>query len=251
MQTLPNLNDQHAWRGQHFRVAQVTSPSSATAQECTPLPARGGLREDICPSHLPQGGVIASSSDNLFHPTSDVPLSYAYNLSNVPLNPHFHARNHSPFSRPLPYPSFTSYNNPTFTVPPLQHYNSPNRLPPLPHALPSEAPPPIPPHFHSHPAFHVPRSQFDHWQPAYIHSQPAFDHPLPQNHSLHLQLSLPPTSPSSLLPTIFSSKTLPMVTHIPILTSKNDFFPWDEGVQTLIHANGLIGHILDFCTCGS
>ena len=41
------------------------------------------------------------------------------------------------------------------------------------------------------------------------------------------------------------SKTLPTVTHIPVLTSKHDFFPWDEGVQALIHANGLIGHILD------
>ena len=44
---------------------------------------------------------------------------------------------------------------------------------------------------------------------------------------------------------VSSSKTLPTVTHIPVLTSKNDFFPWDEGVQALIHANGLIGHILD------
>ena len=34
-------------------------------------------------------------------------------------------------------------------------------------------------------------------------------------------------------------------THIPLLTSKHNFFPWDEGVQALIRANGLIGHILD------
>ena len=41
------------------------------------------------------------------------------------------------------------------------------------------------------------------------------------------------------------SKTLPTVTHIPLLTSKTDFFAWDEGVTTLLRANGLIGHILD------
>lgn len=42
-----------------------------------------------------------------------------------------------------------------------------------------------------------------------------------------------------------SSKTLPTVSHIPILTSKLDFFAWDEGVTSLIRANGLIGHILN------
>ena len=41
------------------------------------------------------------------------------------------------------------------------------------------------------------------------------------------------------------SKTLPSVAHIPTLTSKLDFFAWDEGVTSLIRANGLIGHILD------
>ena len=35
------------------------------------------------------------------------------------------------------------------------------------------------------------------------------------------------------------------MTHILILTSKHDFFPWDEGIQALIRANSLIGHILD------
>ena len=41
------------------------------------------------------------------------------------------------------------------------------------------------------------------------------------------------------------SKTLPSVAHIPLLTSKHDFFPWDEGIQALIRVNGLIGYILD------
>ena len=111
MQTPPSFNDQHAWGGQQFRVAQVLSPTVTATQEHSPLPAQGG--EDNRTSRLAQGGVISSSSDNLFHPSTVVPPSYAYNLPNVPLNPRFRAANHSPFSRPLPYPStFTSYNNP-------------------------------------------------------------------------------------------------------------------------------------------
>ena len=248
MQTPPTFNDQHAWGGQRFRAAQVTSPS-LPAQDLTPLPARGV--EEVRPSRLPQGGVIASSSDNLFYPTSHVPSSYIYNLPDVPLNPRFHARNHSPFSRPLPNPSsFTSYNNPNFAIPSLPHYNSSNQLPPLPQArVPSAAgaPPPIPSHFHTYPPFHVPQPQFDHQQPAYIQPppvpQPAYDPLLPQPHALYQHLPLPPSS----LPTtiISSSKTLPTVTHITVLNSKSDFFLWDDGVQALIRANGLIGHILD------
>ena len=55
----------------------------------------------------------------------------------------------------------------------------------------------------------------------------------------------PPTPALSplVLPTV--SKILPSVSHISILTSKLDFFAWDEGVTLLIRANGLIGHILD------
>jgi hypothetical protein len=42
-----------------------------------------------------------------------------------------------------------------------------------------------------------------------------------------------------------TSKTLPTVTHIPILTFKTDFFAWDEAVncESLIRANNLLGHI--------
>jgi hypothetical protein len=53
----------------------------------------------------------------------------------------------------------------------------------------------------------------------------------------------PPLRATSPSPT--RSKTLPSVTHVPILTSKHDYFAWDEAVTALIHANDLIGHILD------
>jgi hypothetical protein len=49
------------------------------------------------------------------------------------------------------------------------------------------------------------------------------------------------------LPTLQSSvvKMLPSVTHIPILTSKVDFFAWDKAVTLLLCANGIVSHILD------
>jgi hypothetical protein len=79
---------------------------------------------------------------------------------------------------------------------------------------------------------------------SYMRHEPVLDHYLPRT----LQPPLPPVAPRSPspLPAVVSlSKNLPTVTHIPVLTSKNYFFPWDEGVQALIRANGLIGHILD------
>jgi hypothetical protein len=57
-----------------------------------------------------------------------------------------------------------------------------------------------------------------------------------------VQAPLPSSSPT---PVTSSSKTLPTVTHITILTSKLDFFAWDEGVTSLIQANNLFGHIQD------
>ena len=69
--------------------------------------------------------------------------------------------------------------------------------------------------------------------------------PVYQNQSLYQFPTAPVILPSSSPVSSTSPKTLPSVTHIPILTSKNDFFAWDEGVNSLICANNLLGHILD------
>ena len=97
----------------------------------------------------------------------------------------------------------------------------------------------VPQHFSSHPVYNVSYPSFIPQQPTYTH--PAYDHSLPQ-HYTYPPSSFPFSPFSAIVP---SSKALPTITHIPVLTSKNDFFPWDEGVQALICANGLIGHILD------
>ena len=232
MQTPPNLNDQHLWGGQRFGT-RFTSP--ATIQERTPREGRV-VHPDV--------GVTASSSDTLFHPVlnNPFPSSYVYNLPEVPLNPRFRASHHSPFTRPLPYPSSsTSYNNPTFTIPPP---NSHTQAPPLPHMRQMGPPPPLPPRLPSHSVSHIPQSQFQpvshipqfhfqYRQPTYTHPPPAFDQFLPSDHLVRPLPPLPSFSSPSFSVVPSASKTLPNITHIPILTLKSDFFPWDEGVHVL------------------
>ena len=272
MQTVtpPNLNDQHTWGGHAFCPPSATSPTVDNGLDQATIIAHG--RHDTQAQPLSQAGVIASSSNNLFHPVPNIPSSSAFTLPPVPSNPPYHAYNPpDTFQRPLPYrSSLSSYNNPHFQIP-SSHTQAPLGPPPL-----------FPPRIRSCPVFHSSQHQFNHSspcqfnqpqntyihpQPAYIHPQPAYNHSQPAyNHSqppiynfpfvppvnvspaqlLHqitpLPVILPPSPPS---PTVSTSKNLPTVTHIPILTSKNDFFAWDEGVNSLIRANNLLGHILD------
>ena len=81
--------------------------------------------------------------------------------------------------------------------------------------------------------------------PHMIPPQDVHSHPTYCPHQDESYVSRAP-SPSSPPPSFLSlSKTLPSVAHIPLLTSKHNFSPWDEGVQALICINGLLGHILD------
>ena len=232
--------------------------------------ARG--TQDLQVHPLSQARVIASSSDNLFHPVPDPPSSYAY----IPSNPRLHTYNPpNIFQHPLPYHSpFTSYNNPNIAVPPHPALPPHPPLPPHP-TLPPCPPlvqrspisptrpfvPPFPPCVNSQPHFDPSQHAYNHFQPAYTHqpeydSQPASHHfpPVYNNHPPYIppvqpfyQLpALPPVSPRSTSPVSSTSlKNLPTVTHIPILNLKQDFFAWDEGVTSLIHANSLLGHILN------
>jgi hypothetical protein len=217
-----NLNEHHIWDGQYIQNTHHTSPRNGSENDqSTFVPASNQLH----PSS--QRGFIASSSDNLFHPVPEnITTPRVFSLPNVPFNPnpHYHAynrRSNTPL-RQIPTHS-SSYNNPTFAIPPVRSNIVRNNPPIAPLGVTS----PIPPRAHS--------------QPVYEHFQPYY----PGYHPLPYPLNPSPITPTSsvALPTI--SKTLPSVSHISILTSKLDFFAWDEGVTSLIRANGLIGHILD------
>lgn len=226
MQASTNLNEQQAWGGQGFQHNTLD------------VAQRGQVDSGNVPSS--QAGFVASNSDDLFHPVSGGPSPYIFNLPDVPPNPHPYYNTYNCQSpRGLQYPSSSSsYNNPTFTIPPLNFWNNQVHSPPQ--FLPSPVHNNIPSlSCHISPSPNLPSPLVT---PCVQH-QSAYN----QNH-----IAQPPAQihyyfphPSSLPVSSNSSKPLPSITHISILTLKVDFFAWDEGVMSLLRANGLIGHVLD------
>ena len=256
--------------GQPFQPTHADSSPTTNEQDQATLVARGQQNAPAQP--LSQTRVIASS-ENLFHPVTHDPSSYVFKLPNIPSNPRFHAYNPlDTFQRPVTYRSpFSSYNNPAFRVPSGPHHALYNRVPTSPIAAPlpqqsvprihsrpvsssqpqfhpayNHNPPPIfnppqptynpPPVFHQ-PPYNIPPAfnQFPPVQPVYQQQHPAFP--------VQYFNQIPPVPVTS--PTLSSSKALPTVTHIQPLTSKADFFVWDDGVNTLLRAYNLLGHILE------
>jgi hypothetical protein len=247
--TPEGINEQHVWGGTVFQYPESTSnlhfnqTLAAFSDPQDPEPA-------LSPSS--QAHLLASSSDDVFHPDSGGPTFVPYRLPPVPNN---HAYNHIPLNREhlsqppprfFPYPSsYSSYNNPAFTYP--QQHNSytpsyqplsyipPPFYPQLEHHYEDTTmrpPPPLPPNKPFVPP--VPLVS-----PAYMH--------LPNHNSQVPVQYIYCVPPSSLNPSTSSSvtKTLPSVSHISTLTNKFDFFAWDEGVTASLRANGLFGHIMD------
>ena len=145
MQTVtpPNLNDQHNWGGHAFHPPSVTSPTVDNGLNQATIVAHG--RHDTRAQPLSQAGVIASSSDNLFHPVPNIPSLSAFTLPPVPSNPVSHGYNPpDTFQHPLSYrSSLSSYNNPHFQIP-SSHTQA--LLGP---------PPPFPPRICSRPVFSI------------------------------------------------------------------------------------------------
>ena len=219
MQSPTNLGSHQVWGGEISRYGESTTDVDERDRTFV---LRGRQEPRIRPSS--RVGFIASNSDDLFHPAPGGP-SHTFHLPPVPVPSRHYAYNH---------PINTSYNNPSFSPPPLTSptvYRTPHNI----HDRdPLGPPPPLPPRL-NRPLSVSPRihTNIHHPQQARIAPAQDFLHP-PTCHS-HCHSH---TSSSTI-------KTLPTVTHIPLLTSKTDFFAWDEGVTTLLRANGLLGHILD------
>ncbi|KAF8813972.1 hypothetical protein BYT27DRAFT_7250838, partial [Phlegmacium glaucopus] len=262
--TPSGLNEQHVWGGHPFPDSISDGNEQITFIGQQALTAR---------MQSPQARIIASDSDTLFYPTTsghpslpfilpDVPYysvsnkNHAYNqvsprFSHIPINrEHLSEPPIAYFSNTVPFSSsYSSYNNPGFTVPPKQYKHPPLHEPPV-------FRPPLPKY--PIPSFNPISLQLSsHSLPTSIQSHPPFSSnpnpiinpqpnqaPLPNSGPIQYVYCLPPPPPSSsqLLP---SSKTLPSVSHIPLLTNKFDFFAWDDAVTSLLRANGLIGHIMD------
>ena len=138
-----NLNDQVG--DNKHSLADANEQEQITL---VPLQAPTGQMDSVPPPSS-QAGFIASYSDDLFHPVSNGPSSQVYSLPPVPCNPNsfYHAYNQQSNRIICPLPSIlSSYNNPTFSIPPLpsntQQYPSKS-------IRPLGPPPPIPPHINT------------------------------------------------------------------------------------------------------
>ena len=116
MQSSTNLDNYQAWGGQDFRYED----SATVHQESRPRPSS-------------RVGFTASDSDEIFRPTSGEPSTRDYHLP--PLPPR-----RTTYSQ-----TATSYNNPSFVIPP----HTPVPLLTRTFTRPLGPPPPIPPRIHS------------------------------------------------------------------------------------------------------
>jgi hypothetical protein len=227
--TPTGFNEQQNWGGTTFRQTPDTNQTVTTGQT--------GLVSGGPQSHA---GILASTSDDLFHPihNNSIP-SFPYTLPDVPFHqnrplntayipsfPHIPVNRDHLSHPPLPPHNFpvhssSSYNNPNFTIPQ--------------------------PHF-------IPTDRIASHSPTQFRSPPFVHQHIQNQQSQQNQQNFPPVQyiyyvpqPSSLpnSPSSHVSRTLPNVSHIPILSSKSDFFAWDEAATSLLRANGLFGHILD------
>ena len=126
----------------------------------------------------------------------------------------------------LSYPNHHSSVKPPLGPPLIPFCNHPHSLPMYNQPAYNHNPQP-------HLAFH----QYPPVQPVYYYNQP--------NPTSLVQLAQAPSPSPSPFPATSSSKTLPTVNHIPLLTSKLDLFAWDKGVTSLICTNNVFGHILE------
>ena len=120
------LNEHHIWDGHYLQNNQHVSPRNMSENaQATFVPSW------LCPSS--QNSLVASSSDNLFHPVPGATTSHIFMLPNVPYNPnpHYHAYNRQANTLLRQIPSYSSsYNNPTFSIPPV-NLNNPSITPPV------------------------------------------------------------------------------------------------------------------------
>ena len=229
---MSDFNDQQAWGGGPFQSFQPSVDRSSPLHQ-------GRQGTGLPPSHA---GLLASNSDNIFHPTlNTVPVPSSYNLPDVPFHrnypaympsfPHIPMRREH-LSQPANYILPTSsYNNPNFVAPPSTPLrNDYNHVPSSPPFIPHTPSP--------HPQIPFPQHQ--------QYPQTNLPHQAPVQYVYYVPQTVPSPSHSPSIPVSFSaSKNLPTVSHVPVLTNKADFFVWDEGITSLLRANGLIGHILD------
>ena len=80
-----NLNEQQIWGGEQFPIQSDNIDENLDNHDQMTFVGHG--QHVSCPLEPSQGNLIASSSNDLFHPVSSIPYSHSYHLPNVLYNP--------------------------------------------------------------------------------------------------------------------------------------------------------------------
>ena len=115
MQASPKFNEHHVWNDQDSHILLMNDERHG---QISLMPRQAYTVQMDPESHLlPQGGIIASNSNDLFHPVPGIPTTmHTYTLPDVPFNPnpHYHAytRQLNRISRPHQQTLVFGHNNP-------------------------------------------------------------------------------------------------------------------------------------------
>ncbi|KAF9553838.1 hypothetical protein CPC08DRAFT_767211 [Agrocybe pediades] len=212
------------------------------------IPEENSARTQPATAPRQQQRIIASSSDDLFHPTSAKNNQNTFILPDLPSG-------HS--ARPLPNPHHGFQQNQQLPdhIQQFPNFNQdfasyPHQMPYQPAYMPFYQPQHMPyqqqfgysfPHQSQYPAFAMPNAYNPYLQTYYPRMVNNFMQPAP---APVLPPAPPPPAPALELT---EPKPLPnpAVTHIPILKSNDDFPTWESQIISSIQALGLYGHLLD------
>ena len=202
-------------------------PATPPTPSRVPLPSGGSIGR----SQVPLQPMPPSASNFINQNVFPSP-----NLS--PFNPRntrsFHSRSHMP-------PRQQNFPQPNFHQPYFNQFPQPYYSQSYPYPYPYQYQPP--PHSFPHPqhlnVYPLPDTNMP--PTPLLHTVPL--PPTPLIHTVPLPRETPTFVPT--VPTVASIKTFPSVTHIHILSGRQDFGAWDEDVRALIRHLGLTGHICD------
>ena len=189
-------------------------------------PATPANRTSLHPPLTPTRVPLPPSASNLFNQNN---FSPSHNSRVPPLNRHHDTPPH--------LHRFSQYYNRD----PRAYTHHPAHRPNFPQ--PSFYQVPFYPPYHNVPFYSPYHHQHQPQQPQTQYQQPVFS-PIPVPIfpiSDTVVQPLPASAP--VLSSTPSSRTLPTVTHIPILSGRSDFGAWNDGVRALIQHLGYTGHI--------
>ena len=200
----------------------MAHPTGHQGHTSLPVTPANRMTSSLDPPLTPTRVPLPPSASNFLNQNH---FTLSNNIRDTP--PHFYRHPSYPSRR------FVDPNQRGFTYP----VQPPPVYPPPVYPPPNFCPPPFYPPYPYYSQPQQPQHGFQPSQPPYLPMTAvpsSFPSVLPFSPSV-----VPVVSPS----TLHSPKTLPTVTHIPILSGRTDFGAWNDGVRALIQHLGYTGHI--------